>query len=168
MWLRPIRPDDATALQRAFARMDLRDRRARLFAPVSELTDQAAQEFCTIDESCELCLVLESDDGPGEILGGCRLMGDRSGETAEFAVSLRSDLKGQGLGHALLKVLLDHAAQMGFQMVWGSILSDNTAMRALAEDFGFRITRDPDDAALLKAERAATGSGLSSWHNVPR
>ena len=76
MWLRPIRPDDATALQRAFARMDLRDKRARLFAPVSELTDQAAQEFCTIDSTHELCLVLEADDEPGEILGGCRLMGD--------------------------------------------------------------------------------------------
>ena len=151
MSLRPIRPDDAPALQRAYARMDAGDKRARLFAPIPELTDQAARQFCTIDEEHELCLVLEAEDEPGEILGGGRLMGTPAGETAEFAVSLRSDLKGRGLGSVLLTTLLDVAPQMGFKTVWGSILADNRAMRALAEKLGFRIGRDPDDPRVVKA-----------------
>ncbi len=151
MSLRPIRPEDAPALQRAYARMDAGDKRARLFAPIPQLTDQAALEFCTIDEEHELCLVLEAEDEPGEILGGGRLMGAPSGDSAEFAVSLRSDLKGQGLGSMLLTTLLDVAPQMGFKTVWGSILADNLAMRALAEKLGFRIARDPEDPRIVKA-----------------
>lgn len=151
MSLRPIRPEDAPALQRAYARMDARDKRARLFAPIPELTDRAALQFCTIDEEHELCLVLEAGDEPGEILGGGRLMGASSGDAAEFAVSLRSDLKGQGLGSVLLTTLLDVAPRMGFKTVWGSILADNLAMRALAEKLGFRISRDPDDPRVVKA-----------------
>ena len=78
-------------------------------------------------------------------------MGGQSGDSAEFAVSLRSDLKGRGLGWVLLRTLLDVAPQMGFKTVWGSILSDNAAMRALAEKLGFRISRDPNDPSLVTA-----------------
>ncbi|MDJ0608316.1 MAG: GNAT family N-acetyltransferase [Kiloniellales bacterium] len=151
MRLRPIQPDDAAALQRAYARLDVRDKRARLFVPVPQLTDETAQRFCTIDEDHELCFVLEADDEPGEIMGGGRLMGAPASDSAEFAVSLRSDLKGQGLGTALLKTLLEVAPERGFKTVWGSILADNHAMRALAEKLGFQVRRDPDDPSLVMA-----------------
>jgi acetyltransferase len=157
MWLRPIRPDDAPALQRAYAKMDARDKRARLFASVPALTDQVAAQFCTIGEARELCLVLEADDQPGEILGGGRLMGEPSGRAAEFAISLRSDLKGRGLGRVLLTTLLDLAPTMGFEVIRGSILADNAAMLALAEKLGFHVRRDPDDSSLVKAELVLPG-----------
>jgi acetyltransferase len=150
MWLRPICPEDAPALQRAYAQMSPSDQHARLFATIPKLTDEAAQKFCTISDN-ELCLVLQAEDEPGEILGGGRLMGDAGGTSAEFAISLRSDQKGQGLGRALLATLLDLAPEMGFETVWGSILASNTPMRALAERLGFEISRDPDDYQVIKA-----------------
>jgi L-amino acid N-acyltransferase YncA len=157
MWLRPVCPDDAPALQRAYARMTPSDKHARLFATIPELTDEAARRFCTTGEN-ELCLVLESEDEPGEILGGGRLMADPKGASAEFAVSLRSDQKGMGLGRALLTNLLELAPAMGVDYVWGSILASNAPMRGLAQRLGFEIQRDPDDFRLVKAVKAVRAS----------
>ncbi len=149
--LRSICPEDAPALQRAFARMDIDDRRTRLFAPTRELSDEAAAQFCNLDEDTEMCLVLEHAAEPGEILGGCRLMGDPDGASAEFSVSLRSDMKGYGLGRVLMETLLKEAPALGFREVWGSILADNGAMVALCRKLGFAVRRDPDDFEVVKA-----------------
>jgi acetyltransferase len=127
------------------------DQQARLFASIPALTDEAALAFCTVEEN-EVCLVLETDDEPGEVLGGGRLMGVEGGNSAEFAVSLRSDLKGRGLGKALLKKLLEIAPTMGIEKVWGSVLATNTSMKIVAERLGFETKRDPDDFTLLKLE----------------
>ena len=150
-WLRPIHLEDAPALQRAYARMTPDDRHARLFASIPALTDQAALDFCTVGEN-ETCLVLVSDGEPGEVLGGGRLMGTVGGASAEFAISMRSDLKGRGLGKALLQKLLELAPSMGVKRVWGSVLATNTAMKLVAERLGFEAKRDPDDFRLLKLE----------------
>jgi acetyltransferase len=150
-WLRPIRREDAPALQRAYAKMTPADRHARLFASIPALTDQAALAFCTV-EPHEVCLVLEREDEPGELLGGGRLMGTRGEASAEFAVSLRSDLKGRGLGKAMLKQLLEIAPLTGVERVWGSVLATNTAMKTVAEHLGFKAERDPEDFSLLKLE----------------
>jgi len=157
--LRPIRPDDADALQRAYDRMDMRDRRARLFAPIPALSDDFAERFCTIDEAREFCFVLESDDEPGELLGGCRLMGDAAARVGEYSVSLRSDLKGRGLGRRLMEVLLAEADARSFETVYGIILGDNAAMIALVRELGFDVRRDPDDWQLVQATRRRPASG---------
>ncbi len=157
--LRPIRPDDAAALQRAYERMDMRDRRARLFAPIPALSDAFAEQFCTIDEAREFCFVLESDDEPGELLGGCRLMGDAAARGGEYSVSLRSDLKGRGLGRRLMEILLAEADARGFETVYGTILADNAAMIALVRELGFEVKRDPDDWQLVQATRERAASG---------
>ena len=157
--LRPIRPDDARPLQRAYARMDMRDRRARLFAPIPALSDEFAEQFCTIDERREFCFVLESDDEPGELLGGCRLMGDEPARVGEYSVSLRSDMKGRGLGRRLMEVLLAEADARGFETVCGTILADNAAMIALVRELGFKVKRDPDDWQLVQATRERPAAG---------
>ena len=149
--LRPIVPADAPALQRAFAQMDSDDRYTRLFAPTRELTDEMALRFCTLAPEGEMCLVLQHDEHPGEILGGCRLMGDRHGRAAEFSVSLRSDMKGRGLGRGLMEAVLAEAPARGFTSVWGSILVENGPMLALCRKLGFALGRDPDDPAVVKA-----------------
>ncbi|TVQ41515.1 MAG: GNAT family N-acetyltransferase [Geminicoccaceae bacterium] len=149
--LRPIELADAPALQRALQRMDPRDVRARLFAPTTTMSDEAARRFCTIDPAHEMCLVIEDEAEPGVLLGGCRLMGDASGATAEFAVTLLSELKGRGLGRALMETLLAEAPQRGFMTVWGCILRDNRSMIELCRKLCFRIATDPDDPSVVKA-----------------
>ena len=43
------------------------------------------------------------DEASGDTLGVVRLHTDASGEAGEYAILLRSDLKGRGLGWALMQ-----------------------------------------------------------------
>jgi acetyltransferase len=145
--MRPIRPDDARAMQRAFLKMTPEDRRMRLFTPVSALRDDLAARHTAIDYDREMALVIEDPEHPGELWGGARIVADPDGGTAEYAVSTRSDVQRRGIGETALRAILAYAAERGIRTVHGSVLRENTAMRGLAKRMGFRETRDPDDPA---------------------
>jgi acyl-CoA synthetase (NDP forming)/RimJ/RimL family protein N-acetyltransferase len=140
--LRPIRPEDAAALQRGFRRLTADDVRRRFFAPIRELTAEAAARLSQIDYDREL--VLEDPASPGDLLGGARIIMDPDRRCAEFAATIRSDQQGRGLGRLALERVLDHARRRGVEEVWGSILADNQAMQGLATDLGLTLGRDPD------------------------
>lgn len=69
---------------------------------------------------------------------------DGSGETAELAVIVRRDMKGHGLGRALVEKMIRYARARRLRELRGQILGDNRAMLALADELGFE--RDPDTA----------------------
>ena len=71
--MRPIRPEDARAMQRAFLKMTPEDRRMRLFTPVSVLRDDLAARGTAIDYDREMALVIEDPEHPGELWGGARI-----------------------------------------------------------------------------------------------
>lgn len=56
---------------------------------------------------------------------------------AEFAVLVRSDLKGRGLGHLLLQRLIQYARDRGLSELTGEVLEDNVKMLALCRALGF-------------------------------
>jgi acetyltransferase len=56
---------------------------------------------------------------------------------AEFAILVRSDLKGHGLGKALLSKLMDYCKARGIQRLVGEVLTDNVRMLHLAQECGF-------------------------------
>ena len=88
-----------------------------------------------------------------------RLAADPDRERAEYAVLVRSDLKGQGLGRALMQALIDYAQAQGIGELFGSVLSENVSMLDLAERLGFRRESgaDPEvvEVRLPLRERAA-------------
>jgi len=141
--LRPIRPQDAPRL---IALVDLttpEDVRLRLGASVSHLSAAWAQRLSQIDYDREMALVAESADGA--LLGVARLAADPEGETAEFALMVRSDWRDHGLGRRLLQELLAHAARRGLREVWGDVAVDNRRMLDMGTAFGF--VREPSDDA---------------------
>jgi acetyltransferase len=82
-------------------------------------------------------------------VGVARAVSDPDNIEAEFAILVRSDLKGQGLGHLLLGKLLRYLEGHGTQRVVGDVLHENHAMRELATSHGFEPDPDaPDDSAL--------------------
>jgi acetyltransferase len=154
--LRPIRPEDARALQRAFRRMSPEDARLRLFGPARELLPELAARLTQIDYDRELALVAEDPESPGDLIGGARVTMDADGRRAEFAVTVRSDHKRRGLGRIALERVIGHARSRGVEEVWGSILAENRAMIGLARSLGFEIRRDPDEPeAVLAVKRLA-------------
>lgn len=156
--LRPIRPEDAAALQRGFRRMTAEDARFRFFAPVRELTPEMAARLSQIDYDRELALVYEDPASPGELLGGARITMDPDRRRAEFATTIRSDQQGRGLGRLALERVIRYAARQGAEEVWGTILAENQPMIRLATSLGFTIRRDPDEPdAVIASRRLAAG-----------
>jgi acetyltransferase len=147
--MRPIRPEDARAMQRAFLKMTPEDRRMRLFTPTTALRDELAARHTAIDYDREMALVIEDPAHPEELWGGARIVADPDGSTAEYAVSTRSDVQRRGIGETALRAILAYAAARGIRTVRGSVLRENASMRALAKRLGFRETRDPDDPACV-------------------
>ena len=92
------------------------------------------ERLSQIDYDREMALVV--DDGE-KIIGVSRLAGDPQGETAEFALMVRTDQQHKGLGRLLLGEILDYAAAKGLSEVWGDVARENTAMLTTAKSFGF-------------------------------
>jgi acetyltransferase len=154
--LRTLTPADAPALQAAFAAQAPKDRMLRTRSASPRLPERVALRFCTVDETRDVGLGLFPTAEPARLCGGARVMRDGAGEArGEFAVSVASDLKGEGLGRLALETAIEAARGIGIARVWGSIERGNDGMRALARRLGLVERADPDDHALVIAETPA-------------
>ena len=163
--LRPIRPED-TPQHRAFlAQIASQDLYLRFFGFVSARDDAHLAHLTQIDYDREMAFVAVSSDGATgaeEILGVARACADPDNVAADFAVIVRSDLKGQGLGTLLMQKLIRYCRTRGTLQLRGSVLTDNAPMLELSRSLGFRVCgreANVEEIALdLQAERqAATG-----------
>ncbi|MDY8110744.1 bifunctional acetate--CoA ligase family protein/GNAT family N-acetyltransferase [Fulvimarina sp. 2208YS6-2-32] len=138
--LRPIRPDDETALAEMVSLTDPDDLRLRFMGPMKQFPHEMAARFTQIDYDREMALVATRSGaayGRAEVFGVVRLIADPENEKAEYAVLVRSDMKGKGLGYALMNAILDYAKQRGLKQVYGEILRENTNMIRMARNLGF-------------------------------
>jgi acetyltransferase len=134
--LRPVRPEDAAAFERFFARLTPEDVRHRFFSPLRALPHKLLARLTQIDYDRDMALVLFDGE---EIVGVARLSGDPDGLKAEFAVLVRSDLKGRGIGRLLLERLIAYARERGIAHIAGDVLEDNVMMLALCKELGFTL-----------------------------
>jgi acetyltransferase len=148
--LRPIRPDDEALYAAFFARVSTADSRLRFFAPKTELSHRFLARLTQIDYAREMAFIA-LEPASGELLGVARFMADPDFERGEYAVLVRSDLKGQGIGWALMRHLIAYAEASGIGVIYGHILRENTTMIDMCRSLGFVITDDPDDATITLA-----------------
>jgi acetyltransferase len=152
--LRPIKPEDAPAIEAMFARMTEEDRRMRFFAPIAKLTPALLDRLTQIDYDREMALACEGADG---FLGVVRLAADPDRTRAEYAIALRSDQKGHGLGLYLMRRILDYAKSVGIGAVFGEILRENRPMLEICRALGFVLQSEPDMPEIVRAEIALAG-----------
>jgi len=95
-------------------------------------------------------------DGTLQTLGVARAVSDPDNVDAEFAIIVRSDMKGRGLGHLLMQTLIDFLALRGTQRLVALVLPENTAMRALAASHGFVLDKSGSDSDALRFVLALT------------
>jgi acetyltransferase len=148
--LRPIRPEDAGAIVRLFQKLTPEDIRLRFFSPWREMPPTQLARLTQIDYDREMAFVLLSP-ATGEILGVVRLAADPDNVRAEFAVLVRSDLKGHGIGRILMKRLIEHARARGLKELFGEVLAENTLMLALCRELGFTTGTPAGSAGILRA-----------------
>lgn len=142
--LRPIRPEDELLYDAFLARVTPEDLRLRLFAPHKSLSHKFLARLTQIDYAREMAFVATTQE-TGELLGVSRFIADPDYVRAEYAVIVRSDMKGKGLGWALMHHLIDYARATGIAEIHGSVLAENTGMLRMCNELGFKIERDPDD-----------------------
>ncbi len=147
IFLRPIRPEDDKALSAYFDSMSPEDVRLRFFSVIHELPPALRSRLAQIDYDREMAFVA-THPGSQEFLGIGRLAADPDNEKAEFAVSVRSDLKGRGLGWLLMQRLLAYARDRGIKRLFGEILADNKTMIAMCRELGFVITLSAERTTL--------------------
>jgi len=138
--LRPIRPEDFDQHRRFTAQVSPEDMRTRFFAAVRELAERELARLTQIDYDRDMAFIaVESAVGKAdETLGVARVATDPDNVEAEFAVLVRSDLKGQGLGRVLLEKLVRYCRGRGTSRMTGEVLSDNLRMTHLAAALGFK------------------------------
>ncbi|MFN3232551.1 MAG: GNAT family N-acetyltransferase [Alphaproteobacteria bacterium] len=139
--VRPIRPEDEPAYAEFFDHLEADDVRFRFFNLVKHPGHAFLARLTQIDYDRDMCFVAMRGDA---IMGTVRAISDPDNERAEYAVIVRSDTKGTGLGYALMQKIIDYCRQRGTGEIFGHVLADNHAMRDMAEGLGFRIKRGPD------------------------
>ncbi len=140
--LRPIRPEDAPAHVRFFSRLDPDDVRLRFFSAMKELPPTQLARLTQIDYDRAMAFIATRSgaDGQPETLGVVRAVADPDNQKAEFAIIVRSDLKGKGLGNILFQKLLDYFGSRGTREITGEALSENIGMQQLMRRFGGTVT----------------------------
>jgi acetyltransferase len=147
---RPIRPEDEPALRAMVRALAPEDRHFRFFVGLKDLDHHLAARLTQIDYDREMAFVAAPESAPAEFWGVVRLHGEPDGRRAEYAVTVRTDKKGLGLGTALMKLAIAEARRRGVAELWGDVLAGNARMLALAAELGFTAAPVPGDATLVR------------------
>ncbi|TFW17412.1 bifunctional acetate--CoA ligase family protein/GNAT family N-acetyltransferase, partial [Duganella callida] len=144
--LRPIRPEDAPQHQLFFNALDSDDVRLRFFSAMRELPPAQLARLTQIDYDRAMAFIATRSgaDGQPETLGVVRAVTDADNQSAEFAVIVRSDLKGRGLGHILFQKLVDYFRAHGTGEIVGDALAENTGVQNLIRRFGGVVQSHPE------------------------
>ncbi len=151
--LRPIRPDDAERHRQYIASLSHEDCQLRFFHLIKELPRSELARATQIDYDRQMTFVaIRHDDGASNggdrIDGELQLVADPDNFRAEMAISVRTDLKGHGLGTLLMEEAVRYCRQRGLAQMIGQVRSDNVRMLALAHHFGFEVDPQPHDGIL--------------------
>jgi acetyltransferase len=139
--LRPIRPEDGPAHLAFFDALTPDDVRYRMFVRVRELQPSQLARFTQIDYDREMAFIATrlTPQGVAETLAVGRVVADPDNITAEFAVTVRSDLKGMGLGKLMMQKLIDYCRARGTREIVGEALPQNSRITGLAKRMGFTV-----------------------------
>jgi acetyltransferase len=147
MFVRPLRPEDEGLLQKFLERTTPDDLRLRFFAPVKYFSHAFLARLTQLDYGRAIAFAA-LDGASGDLLGVVRLHADSNYESAEYAVLVRSDLKGHGIGWQLMDLIIRYARSEKLKCVEGQVLQENTTMLDMCRQLGFQIAADPNDRTM--------------------
>ncbi|WP_454729160.1 bifunctional acetate--CoA ligase family protein/GNAT family N-acetyltransferase [Cellulosimicrobium protaetiae] len=156
--VRPIRPEDADALQRFHVGQSERSTYLRFFAPMERLSERDLERFTRVDHVDRVALVaVRPRDGADagtpdarareaqeDIIGVARF--DRTGTSeAEVAFNIADSAQGRGLGSVLLEHVAAAARERGVRRFTAEVLPQNGKMLAVFREAGYDVRQQMDD-----------------------
>ncbi|MBV9560588.1 MAG: bifunctional acetate--CoA ligase family protein/GNAT family N-acetyltransferase [Bradyrhizobium sp.] len=142
VFVRPIRPEDEPLIHELLRHVTQHDLRLRFFAPMKEFSHEFIARLTQLDYARAMAFVA-FDEATNELVGVVRIHSDSIYETGEYAILLRSDLKGRGLGWALMQLIIEYARTEGLKIISGDVLHENTVMLEMCRNLGFEVKTDP-------------------------
>lgn len=149
IFIRPIRPPDEHLYGDFIAKLSPEDIRFRFLAPRKEFSHSFIARFTQIDYARAMAFVALNKD-QNELLGVARLSADPDYVRGEYAIIVRSDLKGTGIGWMLMHHLINYAEKEGLRELTGDVLANNERMLGMCRTLGFEIVPDPEDSSIRK------------------
>jgi acetyltransferase len=151
--IRPVRPEDEPLMARFHAGLSEHSVYMRYFHAL-KLSQRVAHErltrICFIDYDRELVLVAVRRQPEREIVGIARLSKVYGSDAAEFAVLIKDDYQGQGLGFELLNRLIRAARdEPDISRVIAYMLAENEGMKNIVKKLGFELEYED---RMLKAQ----------------
>jgi acetyltransferase len=144
IFVRPVRPEDEPLYGPFFAAVTPTDLRLRFFAPIKEFSHTFVARFTQIDYARAMAFIA-IDEATGAMLGVVRLHANADYDSGEYAILVRSDMKGRGLGWALMQLIIEYARAEGIRTIKGQVLQENSSMLEMCRGLGFKIASDPQE-----------------------
>jgi RimJ/RimL family protein N-acetyltransferase len=147
VFARPVRPHDEPLILHLLQHVSREDLRLRFFDSIKEFSHPFLARLTQLDYARAMAFVA-FDEASGDILGVVRLHSDPTGESGEYAILLRSDLKGHGLGWALMQMIIEYGKSEGLTQITGQVLQENSVMLKMCRELGFEVKTNPEDLGL--------------------
>lgn len=143
--LRPIRPEDADALQAFHAGQSQASIYMRFFSFKPRLSGKEVRRFTEVDHINRVAFVITIG---GEIMGIGRYDRLDDPDEAEVAFNISDAHQGRGIGSILLEHLAVAARENGIRRFTAEVLPDNRKMLMVFADAGYDLTRQFDDGVV--------------------
>lgn len=147
--IRPIKPADIELYPDFLNKVSPHDIRLRFLSPRKGFDDEMLKRLTQLDYDRDMAFVaLESEGGALAAVG--RLSCDPDRVRGEYALLVRSDLQGQGLGWQLLTLLADYAKSESVKRIEGFVLSENEGMLSMCRKMGFALAHHPHQPGVIQ------------------
>lgn len=145
--LRPILPEDEPKHLAFDNSLSDEDRYKRYFGVRSKMTHEEMAVLTQIDYAREMAFIATAKvpDGDDITLGAVRASIDPDNTEAEFAMAVRGDHQGIGLGKLLLEKLIKYYQANDTQVLTGFTMFENRNMASLAKSLGFKVSFDMEE-----------------------
>jgi len=153
---RPVEAADLRLLAANFAKLTREDIHQRFFEYRSTFPDELARRAARPDGRRQVALIAVPpfESAPSkDVYGLVQLVDDGEGTDAEYAIAIRHDWQGRGLGWALTEAILEEARRRKVLRIIAYVLPDNERMLRMLREFGFTVGCDPEDARVFLAVR---------------
>ena len=136
LYVRPVRPDDESALAEMFAAVTLEDLRFRFLSGVSTVGHDRLVPMTQVDYRRTINFLAFAGE---QLVASAMLASDPDGERAELALAVRADFKGKGVSWTLVDHVMRYARAKGIGTVESVESRDNHAAIALEREAGFEV-----------------------------